>query len=519
VTFGEHHIAHGDVLETLRELPDNSFDGLLCDPPYGLRFMGKRWDYDVPSVEVWRECLRVLKPGAALLSFGGSRTFHRIAVGLEDAGFELRDCLTWLYAKGFPKSANVSLHLDKRRDDTEDVRRVCRFLRAAMENVGATSRQLGEAFGVHSRLIDHWAARDTDSQPNLPTWEQWLELKALLAFGDSQDAEVWRLNGRKGEPGEAWKGAEVIGEHEGETPGFTGHRFSSRDALIRAPATELARQWEGYGTALKPAWEPIILARKPLDGTIAANVERWGVGALAIDACRLERDPDDVSGYSQRQAPPGPNVAMSGANYPREAKPDAEGRWPANVALDEGAAAALDAAVGNRPSRKSVTRNGGGNAGGPVFDGRTGTARPDSGRDENGGPSRFFFSAKVSTKEREFGCDALPRKSAGEATGGREEGSAGLSSPRAGAGRTSGARNHHPTLKPLALARWLASMIKPPTPDCALLVPYSGAGSEIVGALQAGWPLVFGIEGDADYIQIAHARIAAWGAAEGKVAA
>lgn len=423
-----HAIILGDVLATLRELPDNSIDGLLCDPPYGFRFMGKTWDYDVPSVEVWREALRVLKPGASLLAFGGARTYHRVAIGIEDAGFELRDCLMWLYGKGFPKSQNIGLAIDK-------------------------------AAGAERRVIGTGAAN--------------CEYIA------------------RGEP---CPGHGDVGRY-----GETVH------APATAPTTELAQQWDGYGTALKPAWEPIILARKPLDGTTAANVARWGVGGLAIDACRI----GDAGGTAKGSFPKGPSKSAygDGLNGGCEVIALDGGRWPANLVLDPEAGAILDGAVGNRPSRKSVTRNGGG---GKIFNRADGQgAKPDGGYTDDGGPSRFFYCAKVSTREREYGCDALPRKSAGECTD-RDDGSEGLSSPRAGAGRGGGARNHHPTLKPLALTRWLASLIKPPTADATLLVPYAGTGSEMIGALQAGWPVVLGIEGEAEYVEIANARIPAW---------
>lgn len=439
-----HAIAQGDVLAVLRELPSNAFDGLLCDPPYGLRFMAKRWDYDVPSVEVWREALRVLKPGAALLSFGGTRTFHRIAVGIEDAGFELRDALCWLYGKGFPKSLNVGLALDKAAGATRPV--------------------------VGARVLTGNAA--------IPTSEK------------------------------------------GGTYGVQVGSIPPKEIAVTAPATPLAEQWDGYGTALKPGWEPIILARKPLEGTVAQNVQRWGCGALAIDACRLERAPGDrPSGWCGHEPKPDaarrwpPNVALSHTEECSQVVKDEDGRpWRVGAwrCSDDCPIRILDAEVGERPSGKAVTRNGGG---GKIFGGIAGNtkghgARPDSGYSDGGGPSRFFYCAKVSTKERELGCESLPRRSAGECTD-REDASAGLSSPRAGAGRTGGAHNHHPTLKPIALARWLASLIRPPTAEATLLVPYSGAGSEIIGALQAGWPLVYGIEGEADYVQIAHARVAA----------
>lgn len=359
---GEHAIAHGDVLAVLRELPSNEFDGLICDPPYGFSFMGKKWDYDVPSVDVWREALRVLKPGAPLLSFGGARTFHRVAVNIEDAGFEMRDVLSWMYGSGFPKSLNL--------------------------------------------------------------------------------------------------------------PG-------------------------GFGTALKPAWEPCMLARKPLDGTVANNVAKWGVGALAIDASRVGTE------STKRISNSGTNADGWGMGKTFHVNGSDAGRWPANVILDEEAGAALDAQTGDRPSTPYRENT----ASGAVL---PMTKRTAGGYSDNGGPSRFFYCSKVSTKEREYGCDLLPMRSAGEVTGDREEGSAGLDSPRAGAGRSNGARNSHPTLKPLALARWLATLIKPPSPTATLLVPFSGAGSEIIGALEAGWPMVFGIEGEQEYIDIAHARIAAW---------
>lgn len=375
--MSQYAIVQADVLEYLKTVPENSFDGLLCDPPYGLSFMGKKWDYDVPAVELWAECLRVLKPGAPLLAFGGSRTYHRIAVGIEDAGFEIRDMLEWLYAKGFPKSLDV--------------------------------------------------------------------IKALIAKGlDPEDC---------------------------------------------------AADWAGYGTALKPAHEPICLARKPLDGTVAENVTRWGVGALAIDACRIGDG--------------------GGSDYSVKGNPDLsdQGRWPANLLLDEGSAAILDAEVGPRKSGKAVRHNGGG---GQIFSGvgdqpyKAKPSLPDLGYlDGKTNPSRFFFSTKVGRKERERGCEHLALRSAGDVTD-REDGSIGLDSPRAGAGRTGGARNHHPTLKPVSLTEYLARLIKPPTVDAVLLVPFAGAGSEMIGALQAGWPAVLGIERDADYVPIIEARIPAW---------
>lgn len=492
MSAGVHRIHEGDVVDMVRGMREASIDALLCDPPYGFSFMGKAWDYDVPSVDLWRECLRVLKPGAPLLAFGGSRTYHRLACGIEDAGFELRDQLMWLYGKGFPKSQNIGLAIDKA--------------------AGATREVAGSKIGRPN------ISKDGSNQGN---------------------GFARRLEGRTDRP--------------------------SPSTSITAPATALAQAWNGYGTALKPAFEPIVLARKPLEGTMAQNVARWGVGGLAIDACRIASEDSAKPFGTPRKSSGG---IMNGTSEARDQYvPDDAGRWPANLLLGHadtcrptgdmrtvkngtavkrhgvthGGALAfggigkhapgtpdagygeqavevwecaedcpvrlLDEQAGDRPSRPSVTRNGGG---GGMLPGATlrGVPRPDSGYDDDGGPSRFFFCSKVSPAEREFGCEALPMRSAGEMTG-REEEFAGLDSPRTGAGRTSGARNHHPTLKPISLTTWLARLILPPTPG-TLLVPFSGAGSEMIGALRAGWSEVVGIERDPEYATIARARIARW---------
>ncbi|WP_311276132.1 DNA methyltransferase [Methylobacterium sp. WCS2018Hpa-22] len=320
---GRAEVHHGDSRDVLKTLADGSIDSVVCDPPYALvsivkrfgkagaapgkdergasgayarasaGFLGQQWDTGETAfaVEFWSEVFRVLKPGGHVVAFSGTRTYHRLAIAIEDSGFEIRDQLGWLYGTGFPKSHDVAKGIDKSRtEDREPTRRICRFVRAAMDAKGLKSRHLVPHFGgCNARLIDHWAARDTDSQPNLPTPEQWATLKTVLGFGDEMDAEFNRLAERKGTAGDAWNGAEVIGHYEGETPGFGDVRFTARDTSIRA-ATEAARQWEGWGTALKPAWEPIVLARKPLVGTVAENVLAYGLGAVNIGGCRYGDD-------------------------------------------------------------------------------------------------------------------------------------------------------------------------------------------------------------------------------------
>ena len=249
----------GDCLDILRTIPDNSIDSVVTDPPYGLSFMGKRWDYDVPSVNIWAECLRVLKPGGHLLAFAGTRTQHRMAVRIEDAGFEIRDMIAWVYGSGFPKSLDVSKAIDKA--------------------AGAEREVLG--------TVDPRGTFD----------------------GRERNSAAINTN---------WRGA------EGRDDVLD---LSKKE--ITAPATDAARQWQGWGTALKPALEPITVARKPLAGTVAENVLEHGTGGLNIDGCRVGASKDvpaSVSRSGQWFGSGGESGAESGHD------PNV-GRWPANLIL------------------------------------------------------------------------------------------------------------------------------------------------------------------------------------------
>jgi DNA modification methylase len=325
---------HGDCLDVLATLPDASVDAVVTDPPYGLEFMGREWDKfgrdtgsgyrEKPRIttrpdavsgysstgnqgvnsfqagrpfqawcEQWAaECLRVLKPGGHLLAFGGSRTHHRLTSGVEDAGFEIRDTITWHFASGFPKSLDVSKAIDRARDDRADVLRVTAAIRDLRDAAGLTNRDLDAAFGF-AGMAGHWTS--TLSQPAVPTVEQWTTLRAMLNADEALDAEVWRLNGRKGSPGEAWESRPITQAELRPLVSGTHISFDQRSSKERErrdiPATDAARQWAGWGTALKPATEFIVVARKPLAGTVAANVQAWGTGALNIDACRVQSTP------------------------------------------------------------------------------------------------------------------------------------------------------------------------------------------------------------------------------------
>ena len=316
-----HELHHGNCLDILQTMPDASVDSVVTDPPYGLSFMGKRWDYDVPSVEIWEQCLRVLKPGGYLLAFAGTRTQHRMAVRIEDAGFEIRDMIAWMYGSGFPKSHNLQ--------------------------------------------------------------------------GDRQ----------------------------------------------------------GWGTALKPAMEPITMARKPFKGTVAENVQMYGTGTINVDGCRIGDDeiiqhrPDGWRGFSKLQDGTAHGYTESSTI----------GRWPANVLHD---------------GSEDVLRG-------------------------MGEAARFFYTPKACKEDRDDGCEMMEA---------RQYSHYGRDTPIENAYQRneSEARNFHPTVKPTDLMRYLCRMVTPP--GGVVLDPFTGSGSTGRGAILEGFSFI-GCEMDADYIKIAKARI------------
>jgi site-specific DNA-methyltransferase (adenine-specific) len=365
-------IINMDCREGLKAFPDASFDSIVTDPPYELGFMGKSWDSTgiAYNVDLWREALRVLKPGGHLLSFSGSRTYHRMACAIEDAGFEIRDSIMWVYGSGFPKSLDVSKAIDKAAG-------------AEREVVGAYSRPDGTA-----RQYDGWQAKENTA-----------------AYGDY-----------------------------------------GTERNITAPATPAAQQWQGWGTALKPAHEPICVARKPLVGTVAANVLQFGTGALNIDGCRVpvaNREEYERNCPADRGQLANDNRDLSFHMRPGNAHDS--GRWPANL----------------------------------IHDGLT----------EDW--ARFFYCAKASRKDRnegltdpgpQFKHGATLRKIENTATGG----------------------NNHPTVKPTELMRYLCRLVTPP--GGSILDPFAGSGSTGKAAVLEGFVFI-GFELDAHYAEIANARM------------
>lgn len=321
----------GDCLEVMKGIPDNSVDSIVTDPPYGLSFMGKKWDYDVPDQAIWEECLRVLKPGGHLLAFAGTRTQHRMAVRIEDAGFEIRDMIAWVYGSGFPKSMDVSKAIDKIDAADASRERKLRFTEW-VRSTGLKSSEIDRITGTN--MGSHYTT--AASQPAVATREHLEKLRQH--FGVDVPEWVEQMVDERTVESENFKRREVLRVVTGmdttiQRPGIPLQDSSAkRDYSITAPATDAARQWQGWGTALKPALEPITVARKPFKGTVAANVLEWGTGAINIDGCRVATG-DDLNGgaYSNTERK---NQFFKALDAGAGEYVQPSGRWPANLIHD-----------------------------------------------------------------------------------------------------------------------------------------------------------------------------------------
>jgi len=499
ILVGKARVFHGDCREVLRGLPDNSIDSVVTDPPYELGFMGKKWDstgiaYDVT---VWAECLRVLKPGGHILAFGGSRTFHRMAVAIEDAGFEIRDSIAWMYGSGFPKSLDVSKAIDKRGGTVAGFEVFRDSVKAAMTKNGVSRNSLQAALG--NFMLAHYLT--AGAQPAIPNWNDYQIIRDTVGLGESFD-DLFRPEAERVVTGKkSWSNS---AHHF-----VPGENHTERVNLDETSAhTAEAQQWEGWGTALKPAFEPIVVGRKPFakGSTVAGNVLEWGVGGLNIDASRVAADMSEfVSATGKPRSGMGHAHGFAmGDGYGGENAnpPNALGRWPANVILDEYSAGLLDEQSGVTASKSSnrgelLTGQAGGLAGEiPNYSPGTNTVR---GHNDSGGASRFFYCAKASKRDRNEGLDGLePERHADRVA----DDGVGGENPR---NRTNTAKqNFHPTVKPTTLMRYLIKLVTPP--GGTVLDPFTGSGSTGKAALLDGFGFV-GVELTEEYLPIIEGRL------------
>ena len=433
----------GSMLDVLDELPENSIDAVVTDPPYEINFMSKGWDNTgiVFKKETWQKVLKVLKPGGHLLAFNHSRTFHRMAVAIEDAGFQIRDTILWLYGSGFPKSHNISIAIDKK--------------------FGAERKVVG----MKNPHLDGGIRKQTSP----------------AQFGmDGSD--------RKGKK-----------------------ELNNGMIEITAPSTDETKQWDGWGTALKPSYEPIIMARKPLDGTVADNVLKHGVGGINIDECRVGNDE-----ISTHNAPKGTFAGgESGRGSDTESYTSHTGRFPANTIHD-----------GSDEVVKGFPNVGGGNykeanarhRKGFMIGDVNGTSNAPDNYGDSGSASRFFYTAKASKKDRDEGLDGFQLKEVrgggGRANNGyddQDEEQQRLKKAATAYGAVKSIkRNIHPTVKPTDLMQYLVRLVTPK--GGTVLDPFMGSGSTGKAAMiennerNANYHFI-GIDLQKEYIDIAHARI------------
>lgn len=424
-------IKHGDCLDKMKEIEENSIDTIITDPPYGLSFMGKKWDYDVPSVEVFKEMLRVAKPGATLMCFAGSRTQHRMAVNVEDAGWILKDCIMWLYGSGFPKATDISKQLDK---------------------------------GHERKVVGKGTAGKGFNK--------------VKGFGENTT-----------------KGGETTSEWD-----------------VTEPSTQEAKLWNGWKShGLKPAYEPILVAMKPNEGTYANNALTWGVSGLNIDGGRIdyESEEDKASATPQGKVTSGTDERIgakpSVENKERKEfnRPEQLGRFPANIILDEEAGKMLDEQSGERKGFNGFKKDYKTKCNWDlVVQGRP-VLKAQPGYKDSGGASRFFYCAKASKAERNAGCEGLEEKSGAKQFNEGMEGK--IRSDGTIIKNAPVQTNHHPTVKPLKLMEYLCILTKTPTGG-VVLDPFMGSGTTGIACQNTGRDFI-GIEMDAEYIEIAKARL------------
>jgi DNA modification methylase/transcriptional regulator with XRE-family HTH domain len=514
IVIGDATLHCGDCLEVMAGMEADSVDAIVTDPPYGLSqgptqylgegnggggFMGKAWDHGVPGVAFWQEALRVAKPGSHLLAFGGDRTHHRLMVAIEDAGWEIRTCVYWVHGQGFPKSLDISKAIDK-IGGMPSPPGFAEWLRSEREAVGMTAKELCELGKFyknvnHGGLVSNWEAGI-----GFPDSVQFNLLCDLLHLPFDRREEVER---------------EILGWRT-VAPGVAFTSEGPSELPITAPATPAAKQWAGWGTSLKPAVEVIVVARKPPRGTVAENVLRYGTGGLNVDQCRISyADESDKASATPQGICTSKSGALAGGGQNKKNRavfdrPKQQGRYPANLIHDGSAEVVGLFPVTTSGVLKAGTKRttGGGYHGGfPEI-----ATHYDTGGD-TGSAARFFqccpfeagdydplfYTGKATKKDRDAGCDGLEER-ARKAYSGPV-----TSDPRMDhEQKRLPSRNHHPTLKPLSLMRYLVRLVTPT--NGLILDPFMGSGSTGKACYLEGFRFT-GIDLEPEYVAIARARL------------
>ena len=484
-------LINDDCIAAMKEMPDNSVDSIVTDPPYELGFMGKSWDSSgiAFNVEVWREALRVLKPGGHLIAFSGSRTYHRMAVAIEDAGFEIRDQIMWVYGSGFPKSHNVSKGIDKKPESLNTIE-FKKWLKEQIEKSNKTRSQIDVECGFTACSYSKTDGKDYWSS-NHPTPEKWEIMKNVIGLSDEWD---WIIPNNIEARGYIEATGGLAGGSGNTVGNFTGKQLSN-NAI--SPA---AKQWDGWGTALKPAHEPIVLARKPLVGTVANNVLTFGTGGLNIDGCRVGTD--DKWEATGKQSAPSQTLqgGVDGSLNVSVSTTHPEGRFPANF-IHDGSDEVLELFPDTGSAKPARTGRKGGNQGAlGNFGGSTADAMGTWPADTGGSAARFFYCAKASKRDRNEGLEGFEEIRTATMNGAAD----GSMLTGSGNQRTTTRANHHPTVKPTDLMRYLVRLITPP--NGIVLDPFMGSGSTGKACAYEGFNFI-GIDQSAEYVEIAKARI------------
>ena len=509
-----NQILQGDCLVELKKLKENSVDTVITDPPYGIGFMGKEWDNFSPSAvekmkesadgrakertdgrkaghgvardagtynqtvkghiafqewfrPIFAELLRVTKPGGTLMCFGGTRTYHRVACACEEAGWQIRDTIMWLYGSGFPKATDISKQLDKNNGQVRDLHKFTKWMRTT----GLTATELNNVTGTY--MGSHYLT--AKEQPAIPTVKLWGKIKELIKIEIPEwvNEMVDRIEAER----------KVVGKHEAPAKSIYGGDELNRDVDITESKTPEAKLWNGWKShGLKPAYEPILVAVKPNEGTYANNALKWGVAGLNIDGGRIPTNPkvDDMLRKVDRKKRE-TKTWEEGSGFKNEANSltgvREDGRFPANIILDEEA--------------------------GQMLDEQSGELKLTGGFKDKGGASRFFYTAKASKAERNAGLEDMEKKQ--KVFNGQSDKSSKEMKDVEERFTTQPSANNHPTVKPLKLMEYLCTLTKTPTGGI-VVDPFAGSFTTAVACINTDRDFIC-IDKEEEYVKIGRARI------------